>query len=285
MLQRHYLQEQGLVVVLTADPHTYIPAEVLEAAQWEDTTRQELIEEQRMRHLKENSAPPTLHAFRKDRFVAGKEENAPAPYIPQSPVRVGGRPWDSSRPLGGAVEPFEPVYAQDADSDDDGGWEAVRQRFGGNRQGTVEIRQGDGDTLVVKPVSAPPAAPLPPATIPQRRGRAVGTLLTPPESDDGKRESQSVGADTAPAGSVLGPWPAASFVDGVAEDGDEGLRPVTNAPDIAEQRALDLVTVSQQVPPVETRKQGRRRASVSVPTFEAGGQSFRILPRRRNKQS
>lgn len=280
---------------MAADPHAYVPPELMEVARWEDPARQELIEEQRLRHLKENSQPPTLHAARKRRatqahprdarerqlpdavsprvLVAGMADSSDALRSPQIHRRRGGAPWKG---IATAVTP-RGAHASHVDSDDDeDDWDSVRQRFGGDRQGTLEIREGDGNILVVKPFSEPPADTLPSATIQQPRRRAAGASLQRPERAEGTDR-------TDVEDSVAGTTAAAPVTDFFADD--EGPRPATNAPQVAERRALDLATMRQRPAQSEPRKQRSRRASVNLPTFEAGGQDFRILPRRRGKQS
>lgn len=281
----------------TADPHSYVPPETLELARWEDPSRKQLIEEQRQRHLKENSKPPTLYDSRKKRpkktleedtqeqestkpltprvLVAGLEDTSAPLRDPQFRRRKGAVPWKGLKPSAHAKAGDKGIVEMDSDDDD---WDLVRQRFGGDRQGTLEIREADGNILVVKPFPEPPANRLPAAAVKRTRKRAVGTTLAPSEPITEEKEDSE-----ALEPSHLGIGHTAPVTDFFAED--EGPRPTTNAPDIAEQRAQDVNTLCHRPQQEQPHRHGSRRAHVRLPTFEAGGQEYRMLPRRREKRS
>ncbi|KAL8435832.1 hypothetical protein ACSSS7_002209 [Eimeria intestinalis] len=190
--------------------------------------------------------------------------------------RRGEAPWKALKPAAGPEPRAQRAGHGESDEEDD--WDAVRQRFGGDRQGTLEIRQGDGNVLVVKPFPEPPADALPPAAISPPRRRVAESSLPPSEPEEESQEDEEAEADPAAAAEA-----ARRVADFFATE--EGPRPLTNAPEVAEQRAVDLATLRQRPVQTEPNKQGSRRASVLLPTFEAGGQDYRILPRQRGKRS
>ncbi|KAL8449070.1 hypothetical protein Emed_003422 [Eimeria media] len=281
-----------------ADPHSYVSPEVLEATQREDTRRKELIEEQRLRQIKDNARPQSRHEARKMRMkeahardspqqqaraditprvlVAGMQD--PSSAVGESHIRRrrGEAPWKAIKPVPGSDPRGHRVGHVESDEEDD--WDAVRQRFGGDRQGTLEIRQGDGNVLVVKPFPEPPADALPAAAISPPRRRAADSPLPRSEPEEEEQKDEEAQADPAAAAEA-----ARRVADFFATE--EGPRPLTNAPEVAEQRAVDLATLRQRPIQTEPKKQRGRRASVLLPTFEAGGQEYRMLPRERGKRS
>ncbi|KAL8448213.1 hypothetical protein Emag_003981 [Eimeria magna] len=280
-----------------ADPHSYVPPEVLEATQWEDTRRMELIEEQRLRQIKDNARPQSRHEARKLRMkkihardspqqqaradttprvlVAGMQDPSSAVGEPHIRRRRGEAPWKALKQVPDSKLRGHRAGRVESDEDD---WDAVRQRFGGDRQGTLEIRQGDGNVLVVKPFPEPPADALPAAAISPPRRRAADSSLPRSEPEEEEQKDEEAQADPAAAAEA-----ARRVADFFATE--EGPRPLTNAPEVAEQRAVDLATLRQRPLQMESKKQRGRRASVLLPTFEAGGQEYRILPRERGKRS
>ncbi|KAL8275932.1 hypothetical protein Esti_000048 [Eimeria stiedai] len=281
-----------------ADPHSYVPPEVLEATRWEDTTRKELIEEQRMRQIKDNARPQSRHEARKMRMkdvhakdspqqqirgditprvlVAGMQDSSSAVGESHIRRRRGEAPWKAVKTAPGSE--LRGHRAGHVESDEEDDWDAVRQRFGGDRQGTLEIRQGDGNVLVVKPFPEPPADALPAAAISPPRRRAADS--SPPRSEPEEEEHEDEETQADPVAAFEAARRVADFFAA-----EEEPRPLTNAPEVAEQRAVDLATSRQRPVQIESKKQRGRRASVRLPTFEAGGQDYRILPRQRGKRS
>ncbi|KAL8434233.1 hypothetical protein Efla_001998 [Eimeria flavescens] len=279
-----------------ADPQSYISPEVLEATRWDDRERQELIEEQRLRHIKENSRPLARHEARKMRgkqvraktsleqagtdvtpriLVAGMRDPSTSPAEGMIRRRRGQAPWKRAEAPAG-VE-LRGHLAGPVESEDEDDWDALRQRFGGDRQGTLEIRQGDGNLIVVKPLPEPPADALPPAAIPPLGSRTPEPALPGPEAEE-EKQGDELSAAVLSAGSEA----AKRAIDFFAEE--EEPRPLTNAPEVAEQRALDLAAHADRPVQAGPRRKHSRRPSVPLPTFEAGGQDYRILPRRKGKR-
>lgn len=279
------------------DPNAYIPEERLDLTRWEDPERQRRIEEQRLQHLREDSPPPSLHAARKKQpkeelpVIKSPERTSPKALTPrmgiaglstspsappqQSVYHMPGEPpWKAIVTTDGeATQTPNPLKQRDSDSDDED-WDILRQRFGGAHQGTFELREKGGDIVVVKPFPEPPAERLPMVSIPQPQRRS------PPRKQayakpDGDEEQKLPSRSPSPAA-------VASAVSSFFAD-DLGPRPKTNAPEVAEQRAREGIT-SQRPPQSGLRKQHSRRASASLPTFEAGGKEYRMLPRNRRKR-
>ncbi|CDI79396.1 hypothetical protein, conserved [Eimeria praecox] len=281
------------------DPNAYIPEERIDSSRWEDPERQKRIEEQRMQHLREDSPPPSLHAIRKKQLneqeLPAVQSQAPVSSKPLSPrmgvaglatspsappqqtvYRMPGEPpWKAVvAPGGEAAGSGGPLKKGDSDTDDDD-WDVLRQRYGGAHQGTFELREDGGDIVVVKPFPEPPAERLPMVSIPQPQRRSPQRKSEYLQLEEGEKEQQPPSRSPSPAA-------MASAVSSFFAD-DLGPRPKTNAPEVAEQRAA-LNAANQQRPQVGLRKPHSRRASASLPTFEAGGQEFRMLPRSRRKK-
>ncbi|CDJ27876.1 uncharacterized protein EMH_0095460 [Eimeria mitis] len=281
------------------DPKAYVPEELLDLTSWEDPERQRIIEEQRLQHLKEGSAHPNVHAVRKrqleEELSEAKSPAATSPKALTPRMGVAGLPTSPSAPPQQSVyhlpgdlpwnaivtdaneetEGLAPLKQGESDTDDDD-WDVLRQRFGGAHQGTFELRERGGDIVVVKPFPEPPAERLPIVSIPQpeRRSPPKGVLFAEPE-EAGRNEQQAPSPSPSPTA-------MASAVSSFFAE-DPGPRPKTNAPEIAEQRAREE-KAHERPPQVVHRKKPNRRASASLPTFEAGGQEYRMLPRNRRKK-
>lgn len=280
---------------IAVDPKAYIPEELLHSTRWEDPDRKSRIEE--LQNLREDSPPQRLQATRKKEIkdelsavkspapttpkaftprmgVAGLSTSPSAP-PPQTVYRLpGDPPWKAVVPTDGEVsQTLGPPKHDDSDTDDED-WDVLRQRFGGAHQGTFELREKGGDIVVVKPFPEPPAERLPMVSIPHPQKRSP-----PRKLDYSKLQEENKQALPSPSPS---PAAMASAVSSFFAE-DPGPRPKTNAPEVAEQRAQENAAY-QGPPQLGLRKQHSRRASASLPTFEAGGKEYRMLPRTKRKE-
>ncbi|CDJ42319.1 hypothetical protein, conserved [Eimeria tenella] len=262
-LEQNQLLDLGMDIGLNearravVDPRAYIPESRLDITQWEDLERRERVIEQRQRHLRENTPPPSLHAARKKQMKKDRPAVESPTLLPPAPLSprfgIAGLGTSPSAPRRQTVLPIPgeppwkafvtpqpdrpsgPARGQSVDSDDEDDWDTLRQQYGGTHQGTFELREKGGEIVLVKPFPEAPTEGLPMATITQPRRRQRRSSVK--NSDSEKAESPSPRAAvarppaTSPAAGASSPIPVTDFFNE-----DEGPRPKTNAPEIAEER-------------------------------------------------